>query len=335
MALETHKRLSYLDGWRGVAIGLVLLGHFWLDHYIPRSSVVGVDLFFVLSGRLMAEILFVQQTPLRTFFVRRFSRVYPALLAFVMVAALAFAFTPYKVGLLAAISALTFTINYAIIYVHPTGIFDHLWSLCVEEHGYMILALVALATRRRYALATAVLFGAGAGAMANGIVQNAVTGAWFVDVSWRTDVQIAPLFLAGAMYLALRKRPSLQVPWLSPLCFVMGLIAKLGFSSVIVQFGLGTLFFAISVATIDSAAGFAKRILEPPMLRQLGLWSFSLYLWQQPFYQMTASGDVGPLPMIAAAVVCGLISFYAVEGPARRYINRYGSRRDVKPVTLT
>jgi peptidoglycan/LPS O-acetylase OafA/YrhL len=53
----------------------------------------------------------------------------------------------------------------------------------------------------------------------------------------------------------------------------------------------------------------------------LGLWSFSLYLWQQPFRVMR-----GQLPapfLLAAAFVCALASFYVVERPAWRFLNRY------------
>jgi len=74
--------ISALDGWRGLAILGVLF-----DHFVTKSGInlgrFGVELFFVLSGRLMAEILFVQKMPL-DFFLRRFSRVYPALFVFVL-----------------------------------------------------------------------------------------------------------------------------------------------------------------------------------------------------------------------------------------------------------
>ena len=77
-----------------MAVALVLAGHFGLDEVRPGVSVMGVDFFFVLSGRLMAEILFVQRAHLPTFFFKRFSRVYPGLLFFVVGAGLIFAATP-------------------------------------------------------------------------------------------------------------------------------------------------------------------------------------------------------------------------------------------------
>ncbi len=56
---QAHHVLA-LDGWRGLAVIVVLMGHFGADRYVPNVSSFGVDLFFVLSGRLMADILFVE-----------------------------------------------------------------------------------------------------------------------------------------------------------------------------------------------------------------------------------------------------------------------------------
>ena len=55
--------IGYLDGWRGMAILLVLIGHFYPIKAMNLGT-LGVDLFFVLSGRLMADILFVQKAKL-------------------------------------------------------------------------------------------------------------------------------------------------------------------------------------------------------------------------------------------------------------------------------
>ena len=54
-----RERITYLDGWRGLAIIMVLLGHFFSIRLFSLAP-FGVEFFFVLSGRLMAEILFVE-----------------------------------------------------------------------------------------------------------------------------------------------------------------------------------------------------------------------------------------------------------------------------------
>ncbi|MGU3541126.1 acyltransferase family protein [Methylobacterium sp. A54F] len=321
MKQDEGQRLAFLDGWRGVAILLVLVGHFLSDAIRPGLSTLGVDLFFVLSGRLMAEILFVRQVPLRTFLVRRFSRVYPALFVFVVATTVLFYGSPLGHGVVAAASALTFTANYGMIYGHVIGLLDHLWSLCVEEHSYLLLAFIATVVVREPRGATIVLLALGLAAMANGIVRATLVEPWFPKVAWRTDVQIAPLFIAGGFYLAARRLPVLQQGWISPACLVLGIAVKLGVDQIFVQFSLGTLLLALSIATIDFAVAGFKAFLEPRALRQVGLWSFSLYLWQQPFYKLSHT-DAAPLGLALLAALCvGIASYYAVEVPMRTAIN--------------
>jgi peptidoglycan/LPS O-acetylase OafA/YrhL len=66
-----------------------------------------------------------------------------------------------------------------------------------------------------------------------------------------------------------------------------------------------------------------KSFFQINILRRLGLLSYSLYLWQQPFYKLLRD-DVGPmLLLLTGAILAGTISFYFIEKPARRYINLY------------
>src|SRR5690348_911910 len=76
-------RLSYLDGWRGFSILMVLLAHFVMHEDV---GFIGVQMFFALSGRLMADILFAERFPLKEFYKRRFARIYPGLFVFVLLA---------------------------------------------------------------------------------------------------------------------------------------------------------------------------------------------------------------------------------------------------------
>lgn len=320
MQEETRRHLDYLDGWRGLAIATVLLGHFWLDSIRPGVSVLGVDFFFVLSGRLMAEILFVRQAHLPTFFARRFSRVYPGIFCFVVIASLAFAATDYGHGLLAALSALTFTLNYAMIYTHPVALLDHLWSLCVEEHAYIILAGVALLARRHLWNPPLIMLLLGGFALVNGILRIAVLNQPYFDVFWRSDVQVAPIFISAGLFLLLRERR--MSPWIAPLALALGIAAKLSGGPVALHFGLGTLLLALAVTTLDSSLPLLRRTFEAAPLRLLGIWSFSLYLWQQPFYKLSHDAVVTVPLALAAAFAAGIASFYLVERPARAWINR-------------
>lgn len=84
----------------------------------------------------------------------------------------------------------------------------------------------------------------------------------------------------------------------------------------------------------------ALDILSLRVLTFFGLVSFSIYLWQQPFYILAAlhGGQVGgklayPL-MFAAALGAGLVSYYLVEDPLRRRLNSLIRRKKPEPAIV-
>ncbi len=325
MQSSAARHLPYLDGWRGVAVSLVVLGHFGLDDVWSKTSTFGVEFFFVLSGRLMADILFVRQLPLPTFFLRRFSRVYPGLLAFVLITTAAFQGTPYAHGVVAAALALTFLLNYAMVYTHHVALLDHLWSLCVEEHAYVVLAGLAAFARRKVVPVVAVVGGLGLASVANGIIRTDLLGQDFFDVHWRTDVAVAGIFLSGALWLALRNR---ALPtWTAPTALAAA-VAFRAMPSEVATFAMATVLLAVAVVTIDRAPTILLRTLSQPALCQVGLWSYLIYLWQQPFYKLNQDGVASTALLLVGATACALASFYLVEKPARAAINRrFSSQR--------
>jgi peptidoglycan/LPS O-acetylase OafA/YrhL len=145
------KRLHGLDHLRAVAIVLVLLFHYefyygvpeWLDTF-SSFGWSGVDLFFVLSGYLIADKLFRELDArggidFKGFYLNRFLRIIPAYLA---VVALYFSFPNLQEGrgLQPLWKFLTFTQNISIDIFRNT--FSHAWSLCVEEHFYLLLPIL-------------------------------------------------------------------------------------------------------------------------------------------------------------------------------------------------
>lgn len=325
-----HKHVAILDGWRGLAVALVIIGHFGADFHFPWLSTLGVDLFFVLSGRLMAEILFVRKTPLPDFFARRFSRIFPTMAIFVAVMALATYGTTLWSGYIGIAAAFTFTINYVIALRGSfVPVLDHLWSLCVEEHSYILLGFVAYRYRERAPrFAVAIIALVGLLALTNGIIQSDVFGRDFFSVFWRTDVAAAPIFIAAAMFLALgRYRDRPIVASVAPIALMLGIAARLLAEDAFVFFGFKAILLAFAVSAIEYSGRLTRIIFEMPILRQLGQWSFSLYLWQQPFYKMVGSEMLplwGALPL---ALLCGVTSFYLIERPTRSGLNRLIARQ--------
>jgi peptidoglycan/LPS O-acetylase OafA/YrhL len=162
-------RLFGLDTLRALAILVVMLYHFTIFGELPSRLLpvtgygwMGVDLLFVLSGFLIGQqvlkpYLGKRSLSIADFYQRRAYRILPAYLA---VLALCF-FVPgwREAPRLAPLwKFLTFTMNLGFSFDRRA--FSHAWSLCVEEHFYLLLPLlVALLMRRPSARRTAAVIG--------------------------------------------------------------------------------------------------------------------------------------------------------------------------------
>ena len=144
-----------LDFLRAFAIIIVFLFHYYiLSHgqpeWLPNLASfgwTGVDLFFVLSGFLISSQLFSQikkgqALSLKEFFLKRFFRILPA---YWVTLGLYFCFPLFreKEALPPLWEFLTFTQNLGL-NLKDFGTFSHAWSLCVEEHFYLLLPLVLI-----------------------------------------------------------------------------------------------------------------------------------------------------------------------------------------------
>jgi peptidoglycan/LPS O-acetylase OafA/YrhL len=135
-----NKRLDVL---RGVAIVLVLLFHGNIRSHLSNAGWVGVDLFFVLSGFLISGLLFAEykrrgSISFKRFLIRRGLKIYPSYYLFLLVALLA------RIPFRRVPSPLSYVSQ--ILYVQNYGpiIWNHTWSLAVEEHFYILLPIFFL-----------------------------------------------------------------------------------------------------------------------------------------------------------------------------------------------
>jgi peptidoglycan/LPS O-acetylase OafA/YrhL len=320
------KHIPYLDGWRGLAIVFLLIGHFFP---IPgvNFGAVGVALFFVLSGYLMSGILFIDKVPLSLFYRRRIARILPSAAVLLAVVALAYLAIGREISGYELLAAATFTNNYFVTsgpWTMPVG---HIWSLSVEEHSYILLSLVALFCRARKSSGLAALGTIAAAAAAIAVVYWFAFGSDRVPGLWlHTEVAGFGIMVSGFLLLAFPARrpalPPFAVPLLVPLLVVLGICAYWWRVVPPATLVIGCGAFALALNMLDSSPGLFRTILECRPLRQLGIWSYSLYLWQQPFYMlMHREGLPAPLAL-ACALAVGIIAFYAVEHPARTWLNR-------------
>lgn len=311
-----------LDGWRALAIGSLYVGHFYPIAGINLGA-VGVNLFFVLSGLLMARILFVRPVPIPTFYKRRIARVFPSLYFFILAMACAYALFGVDRSWSEIAAAVSFTNNYFRgDNVMPFG---HVWSLCVEEHSYVLLSLVALGHR-----AGRLDAGRTVGLLA--LMWAAFGVAYWLLFSgaqlefdyWRhSEVSAFGIFAAAWVLLrpglgALRRLP----PWSIVALALAGVGAHWWSVPLPLRLAIGSGAFALAVNMVDRAPAPVRRLLSLAPLRQLGLWSFSLYLWQQPFYQLVRHHGMPAWQGVLLALASGITSYYLLEKPARGWLNR-------------
>jgi peptidoglycan/LPS O-acetylase OafA/YrhL len=156
----SSKRLPGLDTLRALAILMVISFH--LSYKLPAAvrSVVqfgwmGVDLFFVLSGYLIGAQIFRSYSENKRFSIRDFyeRRAYRILPAYGVTLLLYFTWPLWREssGISPLWEFVTFTQNFFIDYASYHA-FSQAWSLCVEEHFYLFLPLIAFWLFRKPAL---------------------------------------------------------------------------------------------------------------------------------------------------------------------------------------
>jgi peptidoglycan/LPS O-acetylase OafA/YrhL len=157
MPTKHSTRIAGLDTLRAVAIVSVMMFHFCWRMPAELNSFstfgwMGVDLFFVLSGYLIGSQLLKSVAAGDGVNLGRFyrARAYRILPAYLVVLGL-YAFVPVwreSAGLSPLWEFLTFTENLFVDYSKNQA-FSHVWSLCVEEHFYLLLPLMVIWLAKR------------------------------------------------------------------------------------------------------------------------------------------------------------------------------------------
>lgn len=321
-------RIQGLDLLRGIAVGLVVLRHAFPDLF-AGAGVVGVVMFFALSGHLITGLLLgeLQRTgsvDLRRFYVRRARRLVPALVVLVAgVALVTLLLDPLgDRGELPkdVLVALTWTGN--LPHLTPDGATFHLWTLATEEQFYLVWpAVLVLAFRRRLVLVLLVA------ATAACLLAALLTVAWLraePDLAYALPTSWAVCFVVGAASRILL--PRLAVPTWAPGAALVGL----GLLSVVPLRGhaLTYLVAGPAVALLTAVLLVAWRDwahVSAPSLRPvvwLGTVSYAAYLWNYPL-TMWLRPHVDHAGLLAAAltVPAAALSWHLVErrfqAPAR------------------
>jgi peptidoglycan/LPS O-acetylase OafA/YrhL len=303
-----------LDGIRGIAIVLVLAQHINLPNS-TLAGLVGVNLFFALSGYLITNLLLSEQRArggidLRRFYERRVRRLVPALVAMIVVTGGLMALQGHLMEYIgpAAVS-LFYVSDIAKAIGYDLGYVGHTWSLAMEEQFYLLWPALLIFLPRRFLVPATIAGILGAIVLQFALVPDNVLA------HFRPDVRADAILWGCLLALVPRTIPR----WAT----VAALIAV-----VVVSFTPFPWPHAISLSAFLSAivVGGAATIALPlsnPVLVRIGQISYGIYLWHAIpaglLQDRTAAGDVSAMvAVVAASIGLALISERWIERPFRR-----------------
>ncbi|MES2425759.1 MAG: acyltransferase [Bacteroidota bacterium] len=297
------KRISSLDGFRALAIIMVVLTHARLSTGFPVQfrdamvhGAVGVNVFFVISGFLITTLLLNEQIDkgkinVKHFFIKRAFRILPVALLY-----LVFVFlwrTRENIGLkdMDIIRGLTFTINFSP--GRGSWFIGHYWTLSIEEQFYIFWPAIMIIFRKNLKMMLILL-----------IAYSCIIKALVHHYPILDEITLSSFFsysdsifigaLGGIFYIenpGLCQHKILKNYWMqlgAISFFVLFVLLKdagaasyicVPFANVIIA---GATIFLI-LAYINPSATIIFKLLNSRILTHLGILSYSIYIWQQFF----------------------------------------------------
>ncbi len=329
-AFGSSRSIPGLDGLRAISVGLVIVAHLAETHPSRLAAgvsrldlgILGVRVFFVISGYLITTILMKELSATGTislghFYFRRGLRLFPAAYLFITVCAL--------LGLAGLVQLHQYDLPLAYLYgmnyyYGRSYALGHLWSLAVEEQFYLLwpLTLRLLGKGRAVKALIGVLIAvpflrlasAAAGSSMEFVIYTDILGTGCLLALMAKELEQNPIY---------RRFLDSRWPALLPLII---LLAN-NIPSTKLEWVVGQPIENLAIAalvhwTILHPAGRTGRLLNLPAAAFVGILSYSLYLWQQLFtyglHNVLSAFPLNLVMMFGAA----LASYLLVEGPCLR-----------------
>ncbi|MEV7430670.1 MULTISPECIES: acyltransferase [unclassified Nocardioides] len=318
-------RVDGIDLLRGVAVGLVLLRHAAPDPF-PGAGVVGVVVFFALSGHLITGLLVDEvartgRIDLLRFYRRRARRLVPPLLVLVAgVVVVTLALDPIgdrdRLGDTVLV-ALTWTADLPL--GDPSDATFHLWTLALEEQFYLVWpALLLLAVPRGRTRTLLVVATVGC------LLACAATVVWLrsdPDLAYALPTSWAVCFVVGAASRIGADRLRVPRPVVLAALGALAVLAVVPLRGHALTYLAGGPAIALLTAVVLSSWRTWTTV-GSPLLRPLvwlGTVSYAAYLWNYPLtvWLRPHTDLAGPLAAVLT-LVCAALSWRFVEAPLQR-----------------
>jgi peptidoglycan/LPS O-acetylase OafA/YrhL len=340
-----------LDGLRLIAALLVVYHHCCLfagnqptpitllgSSVAAHWGTLGVNLFFVLSSFLITTLLINENKltgsiDFKKFYTRRILRIWPLYFTFGIVAtclsALLFKAIGYHESQGVIIKNLmylaTFTINFQIMNDYNRDIIEIFWSVCIEEHFYLIWPVLVWIFRNKIGQLCAAMF-----------IISALSYAYFYF--FKTDLRYPnyyftlcrfDLFAFGAYAALFNHNHKKSIPnylYIIGLILVIGLIFTHIFDIIYTQFFISSWFMGIVFSVfILSIINKNSNLLEHKIMKEGGKISYGIYVlhpfvahfclyitsrYLNSYFGLTV---IYPLATIALSWLVASVSYYVLE----------------------
>lgn len=354
-----------LDGFRGIAILLVVIGHWGFGQYLPGGF--GVNLFFFISGFLITRLMINEhkkngKVDLKNFYARRMLRLYPALIFMLAVSVSYTVLIGCQVSLNDILSTLFYYRNYYMIYGKPdvsfqcSKVYGIVWSLAVEEHFYIIFPVLFLLLYKRlvYLVTTIAVLLVGVLLWRFYIVDTQGISSLVVERIYRLTDTRADAILYGCL-LSIIMDSSIKDAYMRfvshKLTFTIAVLILL-FTFVYrdlafretYRYSLQGLVFLCLIPAVLYARTYKHllTIFNHSVLTYIGKISYSLYMFHWVgvcLAEYYVGPERGGFSWLAIAIPVGLgltlISFYFVEKPMIAIRKRFGSNVQADNTHLT
>jgi len=357
--ITTHKlHIPGLNGLRAVSILLVLLNHALIKGQLDTLSrpwtffadgALGVNIFFVISGYLITTLLLREEAAthtiqLKKFYIRRVLRIFPAYYSLLLFYGLLQLLHVFQLSTTSWVTSVTFT-KYFNKEDWPT---NHLWSLSVEEHFYLLwpLGFIHLKNKGRRLLPVIILVLVPAARVING---------FYPQVKWIDELSLfqrADAIACGCLLALYFDKIALAVDRLvqkSRLFFVLPLVIlfllyqsywilnmPFMFRFLHTAFGgtqgtIANLAIVLLLVITIRYKTLWQRVLSLRPVNYIGKISYGIYLWQQlffsPWQQQYFSLQLNPAATLLVNVACIVLvataSYYIIEKPFLRLKTKY------------
>lgn len=326
-------RIKGLDNLRVFGISLVVIYHIFKE-FLP-AGFLGVNIMFVLSGflvsfHLLNEVYKTDDIDLKTYYKKRYRRIYPGVLFMVFVVSLMAIFVnrDYTVHYFdQVLAALSFTSNY---YEILTGgsyesqfishLFLHTWFLAIEVHFYLLWPLLIKFIYKRSEKSNNVKKTFSNRFFAISLILYLITFALTIVLTglgknisfiYFADFTRLSSFFLGAIVACFVKRFGFRkIPYKTVSAIAFSLITILAFFlsyEMKITYILG--FFVTDLATvmIILAAYSDENARDPLAVRKISPYTYSIYLMHWPVYVITSSLMNKPSALVLTIIITAVL----------------------------